>query len=146
VDELQIQAVTTFDQATYDVVCRLHPMLSPTTPRPDMAAVRSAVDSPDTSLLLARVGAEPVGMLTLVVVHLIGGVAAHIEDVVVDESARGRGVGRALVEATLDRARAAGATHVDLTSRPDRTAANRLYRSMGFEQRDTNAYRFRLLR
>ena len=68
----------------------------------------------------------------------------NIEDVVVDGSARGRGVGEALNRAAIDRARAAGATTVDLTSRPSREAANRLYRRLGFEQRTTNVYRLDL--
>jgi ribosomal protein S18 acetylase RimI-like enzyme len=142
--ELQIQTVTTVDQATYGAVCHLLPMLSSATPLPTMAAVQATVDAPGTSLLLARMDDNAVGMLTLVTVRLLGGVTTHVEDVVVDESVRGRGVGRALVEAALHDAAATGATHVDLTSRPERGAANRLYRSMGFEQRETNVYRFRL--
>jgi ribosomal protein S18 acetylase RimI-like enzyme len=85
-----------------------------------------------------------VGALTLVLVRLPTGVAAHIEDVVVDEAARGHGAGRALVEHALGLARAASAGHVDLTSRPSRTAANALYRSLGFEERATNTYRYEL--
>jgi ribosomal protein S18 acetylase RimI-like enzyme len=72
------------------------------------------------------------------------GLRAWIEDVVVDDAARGRGVGEALNRAALERARAAGATTVDLTSRPSREAANRLYRRLGFEARDTNVYRYSL--
>jgi ribosomal protein S18 acetylase RimI-like enzyme len=69
---------------------------------------------------------------------------AWIEDVVVDQSARGQGVGEALGRAALSRAAAAGARTVDLTSRASREAANRLYRRLGFEQRDTNVYRILL--
>ena len=69
---------------------------------------------------------------------------AWIEDVVVDEAARGRGVGEALNRAALDRAAAAGARTVDLTSRPSREAANRLYQRIGFAPRDTNVYRYDL--
>jgi ribosomal protein S18 acetylase RimI-like enzyme len=71
-------------------------------------------------------------------------VRAWIEDVVVDESARGRGVGDLLNRAALDRARELGAKTVDLTSRPSREAANRLYQRIGFVARDTNVYRFDL--
>jgi ribosomal protein S18 acetylase RimI-like enzyme len=83
-----------------------------------------------------------VGTLTLVVFPIPTGTRALIEDVVVDETARGRGVGEALTHAAIDRARAAGARTVDLTSRPSREAANRLYQRLGFEQRETNVYRF----
>jgi ribosomal protein S18 acetylase RimI-like enzyme len=87
-----------------------------------------------------------VGMLTLATFRLPTGVRAWIEDVVVDTSLRGRGIGEALTKAALDLAVAAGARTVDLTSRPSREAANRLYRRVGFELRDTNVYRFTMER
>ena len=108
------------------------------------------VDAPSTLVLVARLASdgeergEIVGMLTLVVFRIPTGVRALIEDVVVDETARGRGVGEALTYAAFDRARAAGAKTVDLTSRPSREAANRLYQRLGFERRDTNVYRYSL--
>jgi len=80
-------------------------------------------------------------MMTLVVFRIPTGVRAWIEDVVVDEAARGRGVGEALNRVAIQRAHDAGARTVDLTSRPSREAANRLYSRLGFEQRDTNVYR-----
>ncbi len=93
-------------------------------------------------------GDEPsapiVGMLTLVTFRLPTGVRAWIEDVVVDSGSRGRGVGEALTQAAIELAAARGAQTVELTSRPSREAANRLYRRMGFEPRETNVYRFRL--
>ena len=85
-----------------------------------------------------------VGMLTLVTFRLPTGVRAWIEDVVVDTGARGRGVGEALTQAAIELAADRGAQTVDLTSRPSREAANRLYRRMGFEPRETNVYRFPL--
>jgi len=85
-----------------------------------------------------------VGSLTLAVFRIPTGFRAWIEDVVVDDSARGAGVGEALVAAALDRAQSLGAKTVDLTSRPSREAANRLYVRVGFESRTTNVYRFSL--
>ena len=85
--------------------------------------------------------ARVVGMLTLAVFMLPTGVRAWIEDVVVDDEARGSGVASALVAAALERAQQEGARTVDLTSRPDREAANRLYVHLGFERRETNVYR-----
>jgi ribosomal protein S18 acetylase RimI-like enzyme len=85
-----------------------------------------------------------VGTLTLVAFRIPTGVGAWIEDVVVDERARGRGVGEALMAAAIRLAEESGARHVNLTSRPEREAANRLYRRLGFEERETNVYRFRL--
>jgi len=87
---------------------------------------------------------EIVGMLTLAVFRIPTGVRAWIEDVVVDEHQRGRGVGEALTQAALELASAMGARTVDLTSRPSRDIANRLYKRMGFELRETNVYRRKL--
>ena len=81
-------------------------------------------------------------MLTIVLFPIPTGTRAWIEDVVVDEDARGRGVGALLTQAALDLAVAHGARTVDLTSRPGREAANRLYARLGFEQRQTNVYRY----
>jgi ribosomal protein S18 acetylase RimI-like enzyme len=89
-------------------------------------------------------GGPIVGMLTLVTFRLPTGVRAWIEDVVVDTGSRGRGVGEALTQAAIELAADRGAQTVDLTSRPSREAANRLYRRMGFEPRETNVYRFPL--
>ena len=83
-----------------------------------------------------------VGMLTLIVFRIPTGVRAWIEDVVVDETARGRGVGEALSQEAVRRALDLGARTVELTSRPSREAANRLYRRLGFVRRDSNLYRY----
>ena len=81
-------------------------------------------------------------MLTLATFTIPTGLRAWVEDVVVDAAARGQGAGHALVETAVAHAHKLGARTVDLTSRPSREAANRLYRSAGFEQRETNVYRF----
>ena len=85
-----------------------------------------------------------VGSLTLAMFRIPTGYRAWIEDVVVDTAVRGRGIGDKLNRVALDKARDAGANTVDLTSRPSREAANRLYKRIGFEQRETNVYRFKL--
>jgi ribosomal protein S18 acetylase RimI-like enzyme len=82
-----------------------------------------------------------VGSLTLAIFRVPTGLRAWIEDVVVDETARGAGVGEALVVEAVKRAQSQGARSVDLTSRPSREVANRLYRRLGFEARTTNVYR-----
>ncbi|MBW3611892.1 MAG: GNAT family N-acetyltransferase [Actinomycetota bacterium] len=129
---------------TPDVVAafaRLVPQLSRSSPPPGEAELAEMVASPATTLLVARIDGEIVGTLTLALFRIPTGLRAWIEDVVVEESARGAGVGEALTRAALERATAAGARSVDLTSRPSREAANRLYRRLGFEARDTNVYR-----
>ncbi len=93
---------------------------------------------------MASVDGDIVGSLTLVVFRIPTGVRAWIEDVVVDESARGHGVGEALNREALRVAREHGAITVDLTSRPSREAANRLYQRLGFTERNTNVYRYDL--
>jgi ribosomal protein S18 acetylase RimI-like enzyme len=103
--------------------------------------LRRIVADPGATLFVARDDGDIVGMLTLITFEIPTAVRAWIEDVVVDQAARGQGVAAALVRAALDRATAQGARTVDLTSRPDREAANRLYVRMGFELRQTNVYR-----
>ena len=122
---------------------RLVPQLSRTSPVPGPSELAEITASPATVLLLARdAGGAVVGSLTLVVFRIPTGVRAWVEDVVVDQDARGQGVGEALSREALRLAVAAGARTVDLTSRPSREAANRLYRRLGFEARDTNVYRW----
>jgi len=123
---------------------RLIPQLSSSsTPiSTDQLAEMIAADS--TTIFVATKEQKIVGLLTLVVFRIPTGVRAWIEDVVVDESARGHGVGEALNRAALDDARRKGAKTVDLTSRPSRAAANRLYQRLGFVARETNVYRYEL--
>ena len=135
--------VTSVDPDVIDALCRLIPQLSSSAPAPTMADIGEIATSPATVLLVARDGAGTiVGSLTLVLFRAPTGPRAWIEDVVVDTSIRGQGIGAALVHEALDRAGAAGALTVDLTSRPSREAANRLYVRLGFEQRATNVYRW----
>ena len=134
-------------EATPEVVAalqRLVPQLSRSATVPSAEEIGEIARSPATVLLMARDDAsgEIVGALTLAVFRIPTGLRAWIEDVVVDESARGQGVGEALTQEALRRAEAAGARTVDLTSRPSRQAANRLYQKVGFERRDTNVYRW----
>jgi ribosomal protein S18 acetylase RimI-like enzyme len=122
---------------------RLIPQLSSSSPPPGAGALAEMVASPASVLLVAHDGTGSiVGSLTLAVFRVPTGLRAWIEDVVVDESARGAGAGEALVVAAIRRADAVGARTVDLTSRPSREAANRLYRRLGFETRSTNVYRW----
>ena len=122
---------------------RLIPQLSSSSPPPGRDEFGAIVGSP-TVLFVARVDGAIVGSLTLAFYRIPTGLKAWIEDVVVDESARGHGVGEALNLAAIDEARRRGAKNVSLTSRPSREAANRLYQRLGFEPHDTNLYRFNL--
>ena len=144
---IEVSEVTHVTPEVVAAFGRLIPQLSRSNPPPDEQELGVIARSEASTLLVARdpdQGGAIVGSLTLVVFPIPTGRRAWIEDVVVDEGARGRGVGEALNQAALERARAAGATTVDLTSRPSREAANRLYRRLGFVERETNVYRFDL--
>ncbi len=138
---IAVEAVTSVDDELVAAVGRLIPQLSSSSPPPSQEALARIVDSPEATLFVARDGGRVVGMLTLITFEIPTAVRAWIEDVVVDETARGRGAAASLVQAALERAGGRGARTVDLTSRPDRAAANRLYLRMGFEARATNVYR-----
>lgn len=119
--------------------------LSSSAPIPRWPELQEIIESPATTLLVARdAGGEVVGSLTLVLFRLPSGMRAWIEDVVVAGSARGAGVGTLLVDTAIRTATEMGARTIDLTSRPDRVAANRLYLRAGFEVRQTNVYRYSL--
>ncbi len=121
----------------------LTPQLSRSAPAPGGHELAEMVRSPATILLMARDAEKGlIGSLTLVLFRIPTGVRAWIEDVVVDKDSRGRGVAEILCREALNRASAAGARTVDLTSRPSREAANRLYRRLGFVERETNVYRW----
>jgi ribosomal protein S18 acetylase RimI-like enzyme len=121
---------------------RLTPQLSSSSTPPGDAELAEMIGAPGTTVFVARVDGQIVGTLTLLVFRIPTGVRAWIEDVVVDGAASGRGVGTALNRAAIDKAERLGARTVDLTSRPSREVANRLYRRIGFEQRTTNVYRY----
>lgn len=124
------------------VAClQLIPQLSSSSTPLTTSELAEIINSPSTVLFVARVENEIVGLLTLALFRIPTAMRAWIEDVVVDAAARGGGVGEALNLAALAEAKRRGARTVDLTSRPSREAANRLYQRLGFVQRETNVYR-----
>jgi ribosomal protein S18 acetylase RimI-like enzyme len=131
-------------EATDEVVSAFHrllPQLSRSAAPLDRPAVDRMVSHDANTMFVARVDGEIVGMLTLVMVPIPSGLRARIEDVVVDSGARGRGVATALTVAAMEAAQAAKARTVDLTSRPERDSAGRLYERLGFRERDSRVYR-----
>jgi ribosomal protein S18 acetylase RimI-like enzyme len=125
---------------------RLIPQLS-VSPPPTRQELQEIIQSPSTVLFLARhpdLENQIAGAAVLVLFRIPTGLRARIEDVVVDERLRRKGIGEALTRAALELARSAGAPWVDLTSNPSRLAANHLYQRMGFEPRHTNMYRYKL--
>jgi ribosomal protein S18 acetylase RimI-like enzyme len=145
---VQIIEATQVTPELLEAFGRLIPQLSSSNPPPTETELAAICESEASVLLLAvdrDVDDQILGSLTLAWFRIPTGVRAWIEDVVVDEAARGHGVGELLNRAALDRARELGAKTVDLTSRPSREAANRLYQRIGFVARDTNVYRFSLV-
>jgi ribosomal protein S18 acetylase RimI-like enzyme len=120
----------------------LIPQLSKSNPPPSATDLTAIISSEASVLFIARVDGKIAGALTLATFRIPTGVRAWIEDVVVDSGARGHGVGEALNMAAIAEARSRGAITVELTSRPSREAANRLYQRIGFVQRETNIYRY----
>jgi ribosomal protein S18 acetylase RimI-like enzyme len=143
VKEVSVSVVQRVDDDIVGAWARLLPQLSGSAEPVTAEVLREVVDSPATDLLVARSNGAVVGFLTLVVFRIPTGRRAWIEDVVVDEAARGRGVGEALTRAALELAAEKGVRTVDLSSRPARAAANRLYQRLGFAPRDSTMYRFR---
>jgi ribosomal protein S18 acetylase RimI-like enzyme len=141
---MDVSVVTNPSQELHRALARLVPQLSPGRSAPSEADVAEIVER--ARLLLARDDEGTiVGTLTLVLYRIPTGLRARIEDVVVDEAGRGQGVGEALTREAMRLAAEAGVRSVELTSHPTREAANRLYRRLGFEQRDTNVYVWRPL-
>ena len=141
---VQVEIAKRVDNDLVVAFQRLIPQLSKSNPAPTKEQLESIVASDSSHVLLAKVDGVIVGSLTLVIFHIPTGIRAWIEDVVVDADARGKGVGEALNRDALMRAQQLGAKTVDLTSRPSREAANRLYQRIGFVQRETNVYRYSL--
>jgi ribosomal protein S18 acetylase RimI-like enzyme len=141
---LSVEIVEAASHEVVDALNRLLPQLSSTATVLTLTELRDLVDSNSTTLFVARNEGKLVGTLTLVVFRIPTGLRGWVEDVVVDEAARGTGVGEVLTLAAIEEARRRGVRSIDLTTRPTRDAANRLYSRLGFERRETNVYRFSL--
>ncbi|MER5979487.1 GNAT family N-acetyltransferase [Streptomyces sp. NPDC001857] len=139
--DIRVDIVRQASPELVDAFGRLLPQLSSTAKPLDGEAVERMVTCDANTVLVARVSGTVVGTLTLVLLPLPSGVRARVEDVIVDAEARGRGVAAFLTQEALRIAREAGARTVDLTSRPDRPAANRLYERLGFRPRNSTVYR-----
>ena len=132
-------------QASEELVAACHqliPQLSSSAQPIKVSELAEIINSDSTLMFVARIDNKIVGLLTLAIFRIPTAVRAWIEDVVVDSSARGHGVGEALNHAAIAEAKRRGAKTVDLTSRPSRQAANKLYKRLGFVERNTNVYRF----
>ena len=140
--DIRVEIIRAASQELVDAFGRLLPQLSSTAKPLAYEALDRMVTCDANTVLVARAPDAIVGTLTLVLLPLPSGLRARVEDVVVDSAARGQGVAGLLTQEALRLAREAGARTVDLSSRPDRAAANRLYQRLGFQVRQSTVYRF----
>ena len=140
---IKIFEISKADDETFDAVNRLLPQLSKSANLINLEKLHKLCSSECTRLYFAKEGEFILGMLSLVVFSIPTGTKAWIEDVVVDQKARGKGVGKALMNHALDESKKFGVKSIDLTSRPSRESANKLYQSLGYEVRETNVYRYK---
>ncbi|MER8057478.1 MULTISPECIES: GNAT family N-acetyltransferase [unclassified Streptomyces] len=139
--EIRVEVVREPSEELVDAFGRLLPQLSSAAAPLDRAAIERLVACDANTVLVARTAEAIVGTLVLVLLPLPSGLRGRIEDVVVDGAARGRGVAGLLIEEAVRLARKAGARTLDLTSRPDRASANRLYERIGFRARESTVFR-----
>src|SRR5512133_234452 len=142
---MKIKEVTRYSRRLLKAVNRLLQQLDPDIETITKGKLKTLIRSKNSHLFIA-VSAEKeiAGMLTASVYIIPTCIKFWIEDVVVDEAFRGKGIGKELMVHAMEFAKSTGAKSVDLTSRPARIAANKLYKELGFELRETNVYRFGL--
>ncbi|MBX3038897.1 MAG: GNAT family N-acetyltransferase [Anaerolineales bacterium] len=142
---MQIQIATQANDELYEAFQRLIPQLTKNNPPPTLDFLLSLIRDESSTLLLARDESNKiVGALTLIIYKVPTGIRSIIEDVIVDESARGKKVGEQLMVKAIEIAQKKGASNISLTSNPHRLAANRLYIKLGFQKRETNSYQMKL--
>ena len=142
---MRLEIVIKADEELYEAFQRLVPQLTNNNPPPSLDDLAALVRDTSSTLIIARSdNGDIVGALTLAVYRVPTGIRSVIEDVIVDLSTRGEGIGEALMLRGIELAREKGAGNISLTSNPMRVAANKLYLRVGFTKRETNAYQMKL--
>ncbi len=140
---MKIKEVRKYSDTLYNAVVKLLPQLDPGLTPPGREYFRQMLKSESTHFIIGELNNKEIaGFLAIVTYNIPTGIKVWVEDVIVDEAYRGKGYGINLINYVIDYARALGAKHLDLTSRPWRIAANRLYQKLGFVPRETNVYRY----
>ncbi|MBO9329005.1 GNAT family N-acetyltransferase [Achromobacter xylosoxidans] len=142
-NHVEILLATQADDALVAAFARLLSQLSTSAAPLSREMLDEIIRAPCNHLFIAIFGNDRkiVGTLTLVHFRIPTGIRAWIEDVVVDEHARGLKIGAALTQAAIAKSRQLNARSLDLTSNPARQSAHRLYESAGFVMRDSRVYR-----
>jgi ribosomal protein S18 acetylase RimI-like enzyme len=142
---MKILKISRFSERVYEAVLRLLPQLSPDADLPSKEYLKSILRSESAHFFIAEVeDKQIIGMLTIGSYNVPTGIRTVIEDVVIDGSQRGKGLGEELMLHAINYSRSLGAKSVSLTSRPSRVAANKLYQKMGFVKYETNIYKYLL--
>lgn len=141
---IDIKEIDHYSDAVLAALNDLLPQLSSSPRHLTREHLLDIINADATHLLMAEENGQYLGCLTLVVFKIPSGTRARVEDLVVQDNARGRGIGQALVGKAIQLARTRGAEATELTSHPSREAANRFYKKLGFEIRETNAYRCKI--
>ena len=142
---MKIKKINRFSTRVFEAVLRLLPQLSSEADLPSKQYFKSILTSDNIHFFIAELdNKQIVGILTIGTYNIPSGTKVWIEDVVVDESQRGKGIGKELMLHAISYSRSLSAKNVGLTSRPSRIAANKLYQKMGFVQYETNVYKYQL--
>jgi ribosomal protein S18 acetylase RimI-like enzyme len=144
-NNMQIEIATQADDELYQAFQRLIPQLTRTCAPPTLDFLLAVLRDESSTLLVARDESNRIiGALTLIIYTVPTGIRSIIEDVIVDESARGKGIGEKLMIKAIEIAKQKGTKNISLTSNPQRIAANQLYIKLGFQKRETNSYQMKL--
>jgi ribosomal protein S18 acetylase RimI-like enzyme len=142
---INISELTETSSSVLKSINELLPQLSSSAQVISMDRLSELVESDNTLIFIGTdESGQILGMLSLIVMKIPTGNKAWIEDVVVDQLARGKGMGKALMNHALEKAKELAVKSVDLTSRPSREKANMLYQSLGYQIRETNVYRHKI--
>jgi ribosomal protein S18 acetylase RimI-like enzyme len=141
---MKIKKITELTEKVFEAVLRLLPQLASEAELPSKEYLNDIIDSENVHFFMAESDDEIIGMLSIATYKIPTGIKAWIEDVVIDGSQRGKGLGEELMQFAIDYSGTLGAKSVGLTSRPSRIAANKLYQKIGFVQYETNVYKYPL--
>jgi ribosomal protein S18 acetylase RimI-like enzyme len=139
--KMQVKRITK-ENLTDDILKQLVALGQQLSTSVNETLIANAIKSDQSHVLVAIENEKVIGTTTMGSLSCITGIRVHIEDVVTDSDYRGKGIASLLIRDAIDRAKNIQAKSIDLTSRPEREAANRLYKKLGFVQRDTNVYRY----